>query len=146
MWMGIAIGRAAVGGPAGVPDAGGTVADPRLRRLGQRLVQVGQLPGPLLGQQYALVDHGYASRVIPAVLQPTKPVQYHSERRPGPGVPHDPAHAPYGIRVPLTAAAHSRLIRAVRLREEVQSVCAKRCSPFARRGQDTGDATRTTAA
>jgi hypothetical protein len=48
--VGVAVGRAAVGGPPGVPDAGGAAAGSG-RSLGQRLLQVGELAGLLLGQR-----------------------------------------------------------------------------------------------
>jgi hypothetical protein len=47
------VGRA-VGGPAGVPDAGGGGAEPvgAARPFGERLLQVAELPGALLGQYW----------------------------------------------------------------------------------------------
>src|SRR5204863_8410948 len=60
--------------------------------VGQRLLQVGQLAGALLGDDRAAVDDGRAGRVVPPVLQPAQAVEDDAQRRPCPGVPHDSAH------------------------------------------------------
>jgi hypothetical protein len=74
--VGVAVGRRAVRGPAGVPDA---------ERAGQRLVgdlllEVGQLAGLALDLQRALVvEHGDARAVVAAVLEPAQAVEHHVE-------------------------------------------------------------------
>jgi len=81
MRMGVAVGGAAMRGPPGVPDGGGAFGDPcpgpgavagrppisagpRRRMpvgaLGQRLLQVGELPGMLLDQELISRDDRYA--------------------------------------------------------------------------------------
>ena len=102
--VGVAVGGAAVGGPAGVADAGGAVADADraggagLRvaggPLGEHLLQVGQLAGLLLGQQLVVADDGDAGRVVAAVLQPPQTVEHDAERRARAGVTHDSTHGP----------------------------------------------------
>src|SRR5262249_41583865 len=113
--VGVAIGRATVGSPPGVPYSGGALGDRGPARVGQRLVQVGQLPGPLLGDQPVLGEHRHTGRVIPSVLQPAQPVHHDAQRRTGAGVTHDPTHAPYRSGVPLSMLARSRLLCAVDL-------------------------------
>ena len=65
--VGVGVGGAAVGGPAGVADARGR----RRQVLGlERLAQVGELAGPLLGDHPVSGDEGDTRRVIAAVLEP----------------------------------------------------------------------------
>ena len=113
--VGVAVGRAAVGGPPGVPDAGGAVADADRAGgavvrvvggpLGQHLLQVGQLAGLLLGQQLAVADDRDAGRVVAAVLQPPQSVEHDAERRARAGVTHDSTHGPQPNPASLTARA-----------------------------------------
>src|SRR5262249_54010727 len=91
VWVCVAVGRAAMGGPAGMADPGGTLTQSGCRVLDQRLLQVGELAGPLLGQQDA-VDNSDAGRVVAAVLQATKAVEHDSQRRATTGVTHDATH------------------------------------------------------
>src|SRR2546429_6856203 len=74
-----------------------------------------------LGQQGAARDDRHTRRVIPPVLQPAQPVHHDAERRPGARVTHDPAHAPYRIRLSLTTPAHSRVVCADELLENFNS-------------------------
>ena len=71
--VGVGVGGAAVGGPAGVADRGR-----RLRQRGvlQRLAQVGQLAGPLAGHDLVVADEGHARRVVAAVLEPAEALHH----------------------------------------------------------------------
>ena len=131
----VAVGRTAVGGPAGVPDAGRAGGDPGRvvaavhRPSASALLQVGQLAGPLAGQQRAVVDHGHAGRVVPAVLQPPQAVQHDAERRSGARVPHDSAHGPHHSGTSLSPRAQKADFHARHLIE----------AGFARSALDGGD-------
>jgi hypothetical protein len=76
----VAIGRAAVRGPPGVPDRRAAGGNAVVGPLGERLLQVGQLAGLLLGQDGAVVDDGHPRGVVPAVLEPAKAVENDAER------------------------------------------------------------------
>ena len=89
--------------PAAMPSAGA---------LGQRLLQVGELAGLLLGQDDAVVDDRDAGGVISAVLQPAQPVEDDTERRTTADVTHDPTHVGQRSRLPLTRHAQEPYFRA----------------------------------
>ena len=82
------VGRA-VGGPAGVPDAG---RRRRQRVLRERLVEVRQLAGALLRGDLALVDQGDARGVVAAVLQPAETGDHHTLGLLRSDVPDDSTH------------------------------------------------------
>jgi hypothetical protein len=82
--VGVAVGRAAVGGPPGVSDAG---ARRRQRVRLQRRTQVLELARPLLGGDTVLGDERHAGRVVPPVLEPREPLHHDVEGR----VVHGPA-------------------------------------------------------
>ena len=69
VWVGVGVGRRAVGRPASVADGGGAA---RQRRLEDRLLKVGQLAGALVGSDRALVHQRDARGVIAAVLHAPK--------------------------------------------------------------------------
>ena len=87
------VGRA-VGGPAGVADAGG---GGRQRAVGQRALEVGQLAGALRRRQLAVGQQGDARGVVAAVLQPPQALDDHVEGRLVADVTHDAAHGCQGI-------------------------------------------------
>ena len=79
----------AVRGPAGVADAG--------RRRGSgclldRLLEVGQLAGPLVRDDRAAVDEGDPGGVVAAVLQAAQTLDHDVARLLVADVPHDSAH------------------------------------------------------
>ena len=91
--VGVAVGGAAVGRPAGVPDAGARGGE-RVRL--ERRAEVLELAGALLGRDAVVGDQGDARRVVPAVLEPGQPLHHDLEGRVihGPAdVAHDSAHA-----------------------------------------------------
>jgi len=86
--VGVLLARPSVGGPAGVADAEGA-----FQRLGaQALLEVLQLADRAAAVQAALVDHGDARRVVPAVLEPAQALDDDGHRVPRPHVADDPAH------------------------------------------------------
>ena len=91
--VGVDVGRAAVGGPAGVPDPE-AVGGQRVRR--QLRVEVGDLARLLRHVQAAALDDGDAGGVVPAVLQAPQALDHDPERRPRTDVADDSAHAPEG--------------------------------------------------
>ena len=102
----------AVGGPAGVPDAGATTAGSGC--VGQRLVEVRQLAGALLRGDLAVVDQSDARGVVAAVLQPAETVDHHALGLLRSDVPDDSTHGrhstggaapcPDGTRLPESSA------------------------------------------
>ncbi len=89
----VAVGGAAVGRPAGVPDAGARGGQ-RVRL--ERRAEVLELAGALLGRDAVGGDQGDARRVVPAVLEPGEPFHHDLEGRVihgPPDVAHDSAHA-----------------------------------------------------
>ena len=74
--MGVFIGHAAVGGPAGVADADGA---PR-RVLEDEAGQVRDPPHALARVDRAVMEGRHAGRVITAVLEPPQPVQQDGRR------------------------------------------------------------------
>src|SRR3954452_10503467 len=91
--MGVAVGRAAVRGPAGVPDAEG-----RLRQgaLGEDLLEICQLPGLLRRGQLTVPRTADpdrdARRVVAAVLQPAQALQDDVQGVLRADVTHDATH------------------------------------------------------
>jgi hypothetical protein len=92
--MGVAVVGGAVGGPPGVPDAGA-----RLRQwvVGQRLVEVRELAGPLACSDLSVADEGDAGGVVAAVLQPAQALHDDLQGRLAADVTHDAAHGCQGI-------------------------------------------------
>ena len=86
----VLLGGAAVGGPAGVPDA--PVAVERLRGEARR--QVAELARGAAALEAAVLHDGDAGRVVPAILQPAQAVQDHGDRVPPAHVSDDAAHVP----------------------------------------------------
>ena len=64
------------------------------RLLGQHLVEVGELAGPLVTHDRPVVDERHPCGVVAAVLQPAQPVDDHILGRLLSDVPHDSAHSP----------------------------------------------------
>lgn len=87
--VGVGVRGAAVGGPAGVADAGRTG---RQRVADHLLLQIDQLPGLLRGGQAPVGQYRHARGVVPPVLQPLQPGQDHVERGLRADVSHDSAH------------------------------------------------------
>ena len=100
--VGVAVGRRAVGRPAGVADAGGHL---RQRGVGDGLLEVGQLAGALVGHDRAAVDEGDPRGVVAPVLQAPEALDHDAFGRLGTYVPDDSAH---GRGVYLQAAARLR--------------------------------------
>ena len=98
----VAVGRRAVRGPAGVADAG---RDGRERRVGDGLLEVGELAGALVGDDRPGVDERDPRGVVSPVLQPAEPLDDDALGRPGPHISHDSAHEGGVYR---QAAAHPR--------------------------------------
>ena len=72
--VGVAVGRPAVGGPAGVAHAG-AAREACGVGLGERGFEVGQPAGaPAHGQAADTVEYGDAGRVVAAVLHPAQRV------------------------------------------------------------------------
>src|SRR6185437_14573737 len=89
----VAVGRRAVGGPSGVPDAG----MPGQVQLGQFGVQVVDPAGLLGAAQPAVVgDHSHPGGVVAAVLQLAQALHDHVQRRTGTHVSNDAAHGHQG--------------------------------------------------
>ena len=85
----VLIGRASVGGPAGVPDARRSI----WRVCFQELAELGQATDALANRQLSRVSqHRDASRVVAAVFEPLKAFHEEWDDRRGAGVPHDSAH------------------------------------------------------
>ena len=74
--------------------------------VGERLVEVGQLPGPLLRGDAAGMDQGDSGRVVAAVLEAPEPLDHDALRLLRSHVSHDSAHGPH-----LTGGRSSRLSR-----------------------------------
>ena len=87
--VGVAVGRRAVRGPAGVADAGGHL---RQRGVGDGLLEVGQLAGLLVGQQRPVEHERDPGGVVAAVLEPSQALDHHVLRRLLADVAHDSAH------------------------------------------------------
>ena len=88
--VGVQVVRPAVGRPAGVRQP-----DRRVRRpVGDRRLEVGQLAGPLLDEQVAvLVDERDPGRVVAAVLEALQALDEDGARLTRTGVADDAAHA-----------------------------------------------------
>src|SRR5664279_1733158 len=87
----ISIGRAAMGGPAGMSDARMTAQC--VWRWIQAALQVHQPTGLLHdAQTTALVDDGDACGVVSAVLQTTQPPEHQRKCLTRTRVPHDATH------------------------------------------------------
>ena len=70
--MGVFLGYATVGGPAGMGDAGGA----RQPVFGQCRFQLGDPADPPRScEPFGLVDHGHARRVVATVLKPFQSLQ-----------------------------------------------------------------------
>ena len=92
----VAVGRAAVGRPAGMADAGGAVGE---RPGGQVVAQHLQLARALAHAQTPVtVDHGDAGGVVAAVLEPREPRDQHGLARARAHVSDDSTHADNGRR------------------------------------------------
>ncbi len=92
--VGVAVGGTAVGGPAGVTEAGGAG---QCRRVGvrERALQVGQSAGPPSYRQLAgRVQQCNARRVVAAVFHPAQGVDDDVTGRLMPDVADDSAHNP----------------------------------------------------
>jgi hypothetical protein len=87
--VGVGVRRAAVRGPAGVPDARRAG---RQRPAVQLLLQVEELAGLLRRRQPAVGQDGDARRVVAPVLQPLQPGHHDLERGLRPHVSHDSTH------------------------------------------------------
>ena len=89
MRVGIGVGGATVGGPAGVTDAGG-----RLRqRIGaDQALEIGQLAGLLAYFEGTISDDGDAGRVVSAVLEAAKTCDHDLEGLLLADITHDSAH------------------------------------------------------
>ena len=85
----VAVGGAAVGGPAGVADA----VAPRRRVRGDVPAELREPPGLLAQVQFVAGARDEAGAIVPAVLQAPQPFQQHRRRFAPPGEPDDPAHA-----------------------------------------------------
>ena len=86
--MGIALGRRAVGRPAGVADAG--VAGERL--LGELGLQVAQLALGAPARQVAVFQRRHAGQVIAAIFQPLQRIDQKRRHRFLTEDANDPAH------------------------------------------------------
>ena len=90
--VGVAVGRPAVGGPAGVAEAG-AAREARGIGLGQRGFEVGQPAGaPAHGQAAVAVEQGDAGRVVAAVLHPAQRVDDDAASGPRADVADDSTH------------------------------------------------------
>ena len=87
--VGVGLGRAAVGGPAGVADAGVSLH----RRLGHERFQPGELAFRAAQRDLPAVEDGDARRVVAAVLQLSQAVDEHCGGVTAADVSHDSAHA-----------------------------------------------------
>ena len=74
--VGVAVGGAAVRGPAGVADA--VAARGRVRR--DELAQFGEPPGLLAEVEFVARAGDHAGAVVPAVLQPPQPFEQDRRR------------------------------------------------------------------
>ena len=89
MGVRVDVGGHAVGGPAGMADAGPA----RQRRLGQAGFELVDPPRRLAdGQFAAVVDDGHAGAVIAPILQTPQAAQQVVDRLPGADITHDSAH------------------------------------------------------
>jgi hypothetical protein len=87
--VGVEVVRPAVRRPAGVCQADRGVWGP----VGDRGLQVRELPGALLDEQVAgIVDEGDPGRVVPAVLEPLEPFDEDRAGLPRSGLADDAAH------------------------------------------------------
>ncbi len=91
MRVGIAIGRCAVGGPAGVAHTSGA-AERRGTGLGQFGLQIGQPTGLPLHRDARAVQDRHARGVVSPVLHAAQCVHDDAERVPVPDVANDSAH------------------------------------------------------
>lgn len=89
MGMGIGVGRAAVRGPPGVPDAGEPA---RKRPVHQLLLQIDELARLLRRGETAVGEYRHTGRVVAPVLEPLEARDDHIKRRLSADVPHDSAH------------------------------------------------------
>ena len=99
--MGIEVAGAPVSGPARV-----TKSDSGPRRIAaESVLEHGDLAGPLLHEQIALVrDQGDAGRVVAAVFETPQPIQQDGACCSGPGVSDDSAHVSTSLPVSSTVA------------------------------------------
>src|SRR5690349_19050003 len=126
--MGVFLGGAAVGGPAGVADAVGAIQ--RLQPDG--LFQIAQLALSAADlQALAVARHRDARRVVAAVLQPLQTIQNYRDDPLFPHVPHYAAH----IRTPCRGdACYSRVKRnssmtgLVKTSRAIRATSASACS------------------
>ena len=94
--VGVDVGRAAVGGPAGVPDPGG---GGRHRVGGQQRLAGSRACRPSCARRGApSADDGDPGGVVPAVLQALQARHDDVHGLPMTDVPHDSAHGPKGSR------------------------------------------------
>ena len=87
--MGVGLGGAPVGGPAGVADAHLT----REGVLPQQVFQLLQFAQAAADGQAVIADHRHPRRVIAPVLQPFQPVQDDGHGLLGPQISDDAAHS-----------------------------------------------------
>ena len=87
--MRVAVGRAAVRGPPGVPDA---VVAAGNGALGQHLLEVGELAGLLRRRSATVGEDGDACGVVAPVLQPAEAFQDHVPGVLRTDISHDAAH------------------------------------------------------
>ena len=91
--VGVAVGRPAVGGPAGVAEAG-AAREAGGVGLGQRGFEVGQPAGPAAhGQPAVAVEQRDAGRVVSAVFHPAQRVDDDVAGRTLPDVADDSTHS-----------------------------------------------------
>jgi hypothetical protein len=93
--VGVGVVGCAVSGPAGVTDAGRGC---RERSLADRLLQVGQLSGALVGGDRARtvggVDQRDSGGVVAAIFEATQPIDHDVLRLLLTDISHNSAHAP----------------------------------------------------
>ncbi len=91
--MGIALGRLAVGGPAGVTDA--DVARERLAR--QHGLEIAQLAGRTPARELSPLEGGDAGGIVTAIFQPLQRIDEQAGHRLASENAHDSAHARAGL-------------------------------------------------
>ena len=97
VWMGVAIARLAMRGPAGVADARSP-----FQAFRQKALQFPHLAFALVDAQRSIAHHGQPGRVVPPVLEAMQPFHQNRRRVLASDVAHDSTHAQ-----PLSAVDHS---------------------------------------
>jgi hypothetical protein len=96
--VGVGVVGRTVRRPARVADADGRLGQ---RLVADRLLEVPELAGPLLGGQRPVCGQGDAGGVVAAVLEATQALDDHTLGAPVTHVTHDPAHGCHCIDAPL---------------------------------------------